>query len=59
MKDKSNYGMLRHVLENNLKLIRLIEKENEQEKELISYNVIKGLIKFGNVLEKSYNFPES
>ena len=59
MNDKTNYEMLKMILEANLKLMELAEKSLNEEKELITYSVLKGIIQFGGVMEKSYIVAKS
>ena len=55
----TNYEMLKMILEANLKLMELAEKSLNEEKELITYSVLKGIIQFGGVMEKSYIVAKS
>ena len=55
----SNYDMLKMILETNLKLMKLAEKSLIEEQELITYSVLKGIIQFGGVMEKSYILAKS
>ena len=64
--DSTRYDMLRMILEANLKLmelseklIRIYESKSEQEKDLITYSSLKGLMEFGEVMEKSFNIAKS
>ena len=57
--DKTNYEMLRMILEANLKLMELCEKSLNEEKELVTYSLLKGMMKFGRTMEKSFDFAES
>ena len=43
----------------NLKLMELSEKSLNEEKELITYSVLKGMMEFGRTMEKSFDFAES
>lgn len=55
----TNYEMLRMVLEANLNLMELAGESLNKEKELITYSILKGIIKFGKIMEKSYIIAES
>tara|TARA_R110002012_G_scaffold294122_1_gene490082 strand:- start:1571 stop:1786 length:216 start_codon:yes stop_codon:yes gene_type:complete len=55
----SNYEMLRMILEANLKLMELSEQSLKEEKELITYSVLKGMMQFGRTMEKSFDLAES
>ena len=55
----TNYEMLRMVLEANLNLMKLAERSTKEEQELITYSTIKGIMEFGEVMEKSFNFAKS
>ena len=57
--EPSNYELLRMILEANLKLMELSEKSLNEEKELITYSVLKGMMEFGKTMEKSFDFAES
>ena len=47
------------VLEANLNLMELSGESLNKEKELITYSILKGIIKFGKIMEKSYIIAES
>ena len=55
--DSTNYEMLKMILKANLELMELAEKSLTEE--LITYSVLKGIIQFGGVMEKSYIVAES
>jgi hypothetical protein len=55
----TNYEMLKMVLEANLNLMELAGESLNKEKELITYSILKGIIKFGKIMEKSYIIAES
>jgi len=57
--DSTNYEMLKMILKANLELMELAEKSLTEEQELITYSVLKGIIQFGGVMEKSYIVAES
>ena len=57
--DSTKYDMLRMILEANLKLIRIYENKSEEEKDLITYTTLKGLMEFGEVMEKSFDIAKS
>ena len=57
--NSTNYEMLKMILEANLKLMELAEKSLNEEKELITYSVLKGIIQFGGVMGKSYIVAKS
>ena len=47
------------ILEANLKLMELSEQSLKEEKELITYSVLKGMMEFGRTMEKSFDLAES
>ena len=55
----TNYEMLKMILEANLNLMKLSEKSTTEEQEIITYSTLKGVMEFGKVMEKSFNFPQS
>ena len=55
----TNYEMLRMILEANLNLMKLSERSTTEEQEIITYSTLKGIMEFGKVMEKSFNFPQS
>ena len=57
--NSTKYDMLKMILEANLKLINIYESKSEQEKDLITYSSLKGLMEFGEVMEKSFNIAKS
>lgn len=58
-RNPSNYEMLKIILEANLKLMKLAEQSLTEEQELITYSVLKGMIKFSRTMEKSFDLAES
>ena len=59
IKTDTKYQMLRVVLEANLELMKLAQSSTEQEKDIVTYSVLKGLIDFTSTMDKSYNIPKS
>jgi len=57
--NSTNYEMLRMILEANLNLMKLAEKSTTEEQEIITYSTLKGIMEFGEVMEKSFNFAKS
>ncbi len=57
--NSTNYEMLRMILEANLNLMKLAEKSTTEEQEVITYSTLKGIMEFGEVMEKSFNFAKS
>ena len=55
----TNYDMLTMILEANLNLMKLSEKSTTEEQEIITYSTLNGVMEFGKVMEKSFNFPQS
>jgi hypothetical protein len=59
IKTDTKYQMLRVILEANLELMKLAQASTEQEKDIVTYSVLKGLIDFTSTMDKSYNIPKS
>jgi len=59
IKTDTKYQMLRVILEANLELMKLAQASTEQEKDIVAYSVLKGLIDFTSTMDKSYNIPKS
>ena len=57
--NSTNYEMLRMILEANLRLMNLSEKSTIEEQEIITYSTLKGIMEFGEVMERSFNFAKS
>ena len=57
--NSTNYEMLKMILEANLNLMKLAEKSTMEEQEVITYSTLKGIMEFGEVMEKSFNFAKS
>jgi len=57
--NSTNYEMLRMILEANLRLMELSEKSTTEEQEIITYSTLKGIMEFGEVMERSFNFAKS
>ena len=55
----TNYEMLRMILEVNLNLMELSEKSTKEEQEIITYSTLKGIMEFGQVMERSFDFAKS
>ena len=59
IKTDTKYQMLRVILEANLELMKLSQASTEQEKDIVTYSILKGLIDFTSTMDKSYNIPKS
>ena len=59
IKADSKYQMLRVILEANLELMRMAESSMEEEKEIVTHQVLKGLLDFTNTLNKTFNIAKS
>ena len=57
--NSTNYEMLKMILEANLNLMNLSEKSTTEEQEIITYSTLKGIMEFGEVMERSFNFAKS
>jgi len=55
----TNYEMLRMVLEANLNLMKLAERSTKEEQELITYSTLRGIMEVGEVMERTFDFPQS
>jgi len=55
----TNYEMLRMVLEANLNLMKLAERATKEEQELITYSTLRGIMEVGEVMERTFDFPQS
>tara|TARA_R100000656_G_scaffold60981_1_gene47189 strand:- start:2588 stop:2785 length:198 start_codon:yes stop_codon:yes gene_type:complete len=55
----TNYEMLRMVLEANLNLMKLAETSTKEEQELITYSTLRGIMEVGEVMERTFDFPQS
>ena len=59
IKSDTKYQMLRVVLEANLELMKLAEVSTEEEKDIVAFSILKGLVEFTSTMDKSYNIPKS
>ena len=57
--NSTNYEMLKMILEANLNLMNLSEKSTTEEQEIITYSTLKGIMEFGEVMERSFSFAKS
>ena len=57
--NSTNYEMLKMILEANLNLMNLSEKSTTEEQEIITYSTLKGIMEFGEVMERSFDFAKS
>ena len=57
IKTDTKYQMLRVVLEANLELMKLAEVSTEEEKDIVAFSILKGLVEFTSTMDKSYNIP--
>ena len=55
----TNYEMLRMVLEANLNLMKLAERATKEEQELITYSTLRGIMEVGEVMERTFDSPQS
>ena len=51
--------MLRVILEANLELMKMAEVSTEEEKDIVAYSVLKGLVEFTSTMDKSYDIAKS
>lgn len=59
IKTDSKYQMLRVILEANLELMKMAEVSTEEERDVVTYSVLKGLVEFTSTMDKSYNIAKS
>ena len=59
IKTNSRYQMLRVILEANLELMKMAEVSTEEERDIVTYSVLKGLVEFTSTMDKSYNIAKS
>tara|TARA_R100001480_G_scaffold154662_1_gene160728 strand:- start:280 stop:471 length:192 start_codon:yes stop_codon:yes gene_type:complete len=59
IKTDSKYQMLRVILEANLELMKMAEVSTEEERDIVTYSVLKGLVEFTSTMDKSYNIAKS
>ena len=59
IKTNSKYQMLRVILEANLELMKMAEVSTEEERDIVTYSVLKGLVEFTSTMDKSYNIAKS
>ena len=59
IKTNSRYQMLRVILEANLELMKMAEVSTEEEKDIVAYSVLKGLVEFTSTMDKSYDIAKS
>ena len=59
IKTDTKYDMLKVILETNLELMKMAEVSSAEEKDIVTYSVLKGLIDFTSTMDKSYNIPKS
>jgi|TARA_B100000959_G_C14907233_1_gene593518 hypothetical protein len=59
IKTNSKYQMLRVILEANLELMKMAEVSTEEEKDVVTYSILKGLVEFTSTMDKSYNIAKS
>ena len=51
--------MLRVILEANLELMKMAEVSTEEERDVVTYSVLKGLVEFTSTMDKSYGIAKS
>jgi|TARA_Y100000034_G_scaffold129929_1_gene187289 hypothetical protein len=59
IKTDTKYQMLRVILEANLELMKMAEVSTDEEKDIVAYSVLKGLVEFTSTMDKSYNIAKS
>jgi len=59
IKTDSKYQMLRVILEANLELMKMAEVSTEEERDIVTYSVLKGLVEFTSTMDKSYSIAKS
>ena len=59
IKTDSKYQMLRVILEANLELMKMAEVSTEEERDVVTYSVLKGLVEFTSTMDKSYSIAKS
>jgi len=59
IKTNSKYQMLRVILEANLELMKMAEVSTEEEKDVVTYSILKGLVEFTSTMDKSYSIAKS
>ena len=59
IKTNSRYQMLRVILEANLELMKMAEVSTEEERDIVAYSVLKGLVEFTSTMDKSYDIAKS
>ena len=59
IKTDTKYQMLRVILEANLELMKMAEVSTEEEKDIVAYSVLKGLVEFTSTMDKSYDIAKS
>ena len=52
IKTDTKYQMLRVILEANLELMKMAEVSTEEEKDIVAYSVLKGLVEFTSTMDK-------
>ena len=59
IKTDTKYQMLRVILEANLELMKMAEVSTEEEKDVVTYSILKGLVEFTSTMDKSYDIAKS
>ena len=59
IKTDTKYQMLRVILEANLELMKMAEVSTDEEKDIVAYSVLKGLVEFTSTMDKSYHIAKS
>tara|TARA_R100000306_G_scaffold25018_1_gene28091 strand:+ start:2470 stop:2673 length:204 start_codon:yes stop_codon:yes gene_type:complete len=59
IKTDTKYQMLKVVLEANLELMKMAEVSTEEERDIVAYSVLKGLVEFTSTMDKSYDIAKS
>ena len=44
---------------NNLELMKMAEVSTDEEKDIVAYSVLKGLVEFTSTMDKSYHIAKS
>ena len=59
IKTDTKYDMLKVILETNLELMKMAEVSSAEEKDIVTYSVLQGLVEFTSTMNSTYNFPKS
>jgi|TARA_R100000315_G_C5140948_1_gene80613 hypothetical protein len=59
IKTDTKYDMLRVILEANLELMKMAESSTDEERDIVTYSILQGLVEFTSTMNSTYNFPKS